>query len=69
EQGGEQAVAYGPTDFAAVAQSVGMTSTVVTEPEQLLPAFQRAVQSGRPHLVDVRLDATEYDHILQVSRG
>jgi acetolactate synthase-1/2/3 large subunit len=69
EQGGEQAVAYGPTDFAAIAMSVGMTSSVVTEPEQLFPAFQHALQSGRPHLVDVRLDATEYDHILRVSRG
>jgi acetolactate synthase-1/2/3 large subunit len=69
EQGGEQAVAYGPTDFAAIAMSVGMTSSVVTKSEQLFPAFQHALQSGRPHLVDVRLDATEYDHILRVSRG
>jgi acetolactate synthase-1/2/3 large subunit len=68
-QGGSAAVAYGLTDFAAVANGMGLTATVVTEGEQLPVAFERALASGRPHLVDVRLDATEYEHILQVSRG
>ena len=68
-QGGSAAVAYGPTDFAAVARGMGVAATVVTEGEQLAAAFEGALVSNRPHLVDVRLDATEYDHILQVSRG
>lgn len=68
-QGGAQAVAYGASDFAGVAQAVGMNATVVTHTDQLTSAFQLAVESGRPHLIDVRLDASEYEHILQVSRG
>ncbi len=68
-QGGAKAVAYGATDFAALANAVGMAATVVTHSDDLLPAFQHAYESGKPHLVDVRLDATEYEHILQVSRG
>lgn len=69
DQGGAQAVAYGATDFAALARAVGMSATVVAHSDELLPAFRNAYESGRPHLVDVRLDATEYEHILQVSRG
>lgn len=68
-QGGAPAVAYGATDFAGIARAVGMNASVVTDTDQLRPAFQHALESGRPHLVDVRLDANEYEHILHVSRG
>lgn len=68
-QGDRRAVAYGITDFAAVAQALGMAATVVDDPNHLHDAFGLALASGTPHLLDVRIDASEYEHILRVSRG
>jgi len=43
-------------DYAAFAASIGFLSTVVTEPDQLGPAWQRAFAADRPMLLDVHTD-------------
>lgn len=68
-QGGGTAVQYGVTDFAAVARAMGMSATVVDDSRQLHDAFLDAYRHGGPYLVDVRLDPSEYEHIIRVSRG
>ena len=68
-QGGQQAVRYGPSDFAAIAEGFGISATVVDTAENLHEAFQSALEARAPHLIDVRIDSTEYRHIMQVSRG
>ena len=66
-QGGAAAVAYRPTDFAAVAEAHGMTGIVATSPDELASAL-RATARG-PALVDARIDPSAYTHLFRVSRG
>jgi acetolactate synthase-1/2/3 large subunit len=63
---GGQKLAYGErfigVDFAdvrydQVAEAMGCYGERVTEPGQLRPALERAVQSGRPAVLDVIVDA------------
>jgi thiamine pyrophosphate-dependent acetolactate synthase large subunit-like protein len=68
-QGGTGAVSYGLTDFAAAATAMGVEATVVSRPDELSGSFSAALAAGGPFLIDVRLDATEYEHIMSVSRG
>jgi len=42
-----------PIDFVAVAKGLGMTAQRVTDPTQLSSVLKRAVESGRPNLVEV----------------
>ena len=43
-------------DFAALARSYGAFGETVTETEQFRGAFQRALDSGRPALLDLKVD-------------
>lgn len=43
-------------DWAGLARALGLEAATVTRPEELEPAFARALASGRPYLVDVRCD-------------
>lgn len=43
-------------DFAAMARSLGLEAATVQTPDELVPAFEKALASGRPYLVDVRCD-------------
>jgi acetolactate synthase-1/2/3 large subunit len=43
-------------DFAALARAYGGHGETVTRTEEFAPAFERARQSGRPSIVEVRLD-------------
>ena len=43
-------------DFAALAKSYGAYGETVTDTEQFRGAFQRAVDSGRPALLDLKTD-------------
>jgi acetolactate synthase-1/2/3 large subunit len=51
---------YGTTlknpDFAALARAYGAHGETVEETAQFAPAFERAVKSGNPALIEVRLD-------------
>ncbi|MGI5166278.1 thiamine pyrophosphate-requiring protein [Spirillospora sp. CA-253888] len=44
-------------DYAAFAASVGMDAVVVDEPDQIAPAWERALAADRPVLLDVHCDA------------
>lgn len=49
-------VDYGDVDFAALAQVFGAHGERVEDPAQVLPALRRALESGRPAVVDVLID-------------
>lgn len=68
-QGDQRAVRFELSDFAAIAAGFGITATVVDDAENLHDAFQTALDSRAPHLIDVRIDPAEYRHIMKVSRG
>lgn len=67
DQGGEAAVAYRPTDFAAVAEAHGMTGIVASTARELADAM--AATAPGPVLVDARIDPSAYPHLLRVTRG
>jgi acetolactate synthase-1/2/3 large subunit len=47
---------YNP-DFAAMARSFGVEGTTVTDSDDLEAALEHAIESNRPHLLDVHVDA------------
>jgi len=49
-------VDYGDVDFAALARVFGAHGERVEDPAEVLPAIRRALQSGRPAVVDVVID-------------
>lgn len=68
-QGDQRAIRYGASNFAAIAEGFGMLATVVDNAENLHEAFRSALDARAPYLIDVRIDPTEYRHIMAVSRG
>jgi thiamine pyrophosphate-dependent acetolactate synthase large subunit-like protein len=50
-------VDYGDVDFAALARVLGAHGERVTDPAGVLPAVRRALESGRPAVVDAVIDA------------
>jgi len=65
--GGEAAVKYLPTDFAAVAAASGVESMKVTSPAQLADALAGGWDS--PLLLDVAVDPAQYRNLIGVTRG
>jgi thiamine pyrophosphate-dependent acetolactate synthase large subunit-like protein len=53
---GEELIRFGPTDFAAVAQSFGVRGIRVEEPGALAPALGAALAADAPVVVDVVTD-------------
>lgn len=49
-------LAHPAVNYAALAQSFGVAGERVTEPAQLRPALERALQAGAPYLLDVVID-------------
>ena len=47
-----------PFDMAAIANSMGVNGERITEPEQIKPAVDRAVASGKPALLDIVIDGS-----------
>ena len=43
-------------DFAALAQAYGLHGEVVTKTAEFAPAFERALASGKPALLELRID-------------
>ena len=45
-----------PLNLAAMAQAMGVAGEAVEDPDQLRPALERAIASGKPAVVDVSID-------------
>jgi acetolactate synthase-1/2/3 large subunit len=67
--GGKNAVRYRPTDFAGIAQSVGITSRRVGSRDELAGAFAEGLAANGPFLLDIDLDARGYPEIMATIRG
>lgn len=66
-QGGDEAVAFGTTNFAAVASAIGIESAVVQDTAALRKVL-RSSQS-EPVLVDARIDTSSYASVIRATRG
>ncbi len=66
-QGGSGAVGYALVDFAAIANAMGLAGTVVTNVDELR-ATLGTVTTG-PSLIDARVDADCYPHVIKAVRG
>jgi acetolactate synthase I/II/III large subunit len=52
-------VDYAPVDYAAAARAFGAYGERVEKPEEIGPAIERALDDGRPAVLDVIVDKTE----------
>ena len=50
---GEELIRFGPTDFAAVAKSFGVSGVRVEDPDGIAPALAKAFAANEPFVVDV----------------
>jgi acetolactate synthase-1/2/3 large subunit len=66
-QGSTRAVRYGPTDFAAVAEGMGLPGCAVSTAEGLRAALGPALRG--PRLIDARVDPGGYPEIIAATRG
>jgi len=46
-------------DYAKCAEGFGCYGEVVTDPNEIKPALERAKNSGKPAVIDVKIDATK----------
>jgi len=67
--GGQGAVTYGGSDFAAVARGCGLASERVDTVADYERAIRAALVSGVPTLLDVVVDPSSYPAILNAVRG
>jgi acetolactate synthase-1/2/3 large subunit len=68
-QGGDEAVSYGPTSFAAAAEAMGAAAASVSDPAGLADALTTALGREGPTLIDARVDPAGYPAILDLTRG
>jgi len=68
-QGGEAAVGYGRTSFAAAAAAMGAAAAAVTDQAELAAALAAALGRAGPTLIDARVDPAGYPAILDLTRG
>ncbi len=66
-QAGGRAVAYRPMDFAAVATALGVPGRRAADVAELRAALETPPRG--PLLVDARIDAAAYPHIIKITRG
>ena len=45
-----------PFDLAAIANSMGVRGERIVDPDEIKPAVERAVASGKPALLDIVID-------------
>jgi acetolactate synthase I/II/III large subunit len=67
--GGEGAVGYTDTDFAAVAAGYGLAAQRVSTAAELDAALHASFARTGPTLLDVRVDPAGYPHVLNAVRG
>ena len=68
-QGGDEAVGYGQTSFAAAAEAMGAAAASVSDPEALAAALTAALRRDGPTLIDARVDPAGYPALLDLTRG
>jgi acetolactate synthase I/II/III large subunit len=67
--GGDGAIGYASTDFAAVARGYGLAGERVTSIEELDAALTASFDRPGPTLVDAQVDPSGYSQILHAIRG
>ena len=67
--GGQNAVRYAPTDFAAIAAGCGVAATRVGDVAAYREALQQALAADGPTLLDVAVDPSAYPAVIDVVRG
>ena len=50
-------------DFAALARAYGGHGETVATTEEFAPAFERAVASGKPAIIEVKIDPRSDQHV------
>ncbi len=68
-QGGNEAVGYGPTSFAAAAEAMGAAASAAGDRAQLAAALTKALGRDGPTLIDARVDPAGYPALLDITRG
>jgi acetolactate synthase-1/2/3 large subunit len=69
EQGGRDAVAYRPTDFAAIAQGCGLDAVRVRDVDGYRAALTAALTGRAPVLIDAEVDPSAYGPLLDTIRA
>jgi thiamine pyrophosphate-dependent acetolactate synthase large subunit-like protein len=67
--GGDGAVRYRTTDFAAIARGCGMWAATVGDVDELDAMMRAALARRGPALLDVAVDPSSYPAILDAVRG
>ena len=67
--GGEEAVRYRPTSFAAAAAAMGAAGAAVTSERELAAALTDALARPGPTVIDAHVDPAGYPAVMDLSRG
>jgi acetolactate synthase-1/2/3 large subunit len=67
--GGEEAVRYRPTSFAAAAAAMGAAGATVTSERELATALTDALARPGPTVIDAHVDPAGYPAVMDLSRG
>jgi len=67
--GGEAAVRYRPTSFAAAAAAMGAAGAVVSSERELAAALTDALARPGPTVIDAHVDPAGYPAVMDLSRG
>jgi len=68
-QGGDEAVGYGRTSFAAAAEAMGAAAASVGDRAELAAALTAALGRDGPTLIDASVDPAGYPALLDLTRG
>jgi acetolactate synthase I/II/III large subunit len=68
-QGGDEAVGYGRTSFAAAAEAMGAAAAAVVDAAELAAALAAALGRDGPTLIDASVDPAGYPALLDLTRG
>jgi len=68
-QGGDEAVGYGRTSFAAAAEAMGAAAASAGDRAELAAALTAALGRDGPTLIDARVDPAGYPALLDLTRG
>jgi acetolactate synthase-1/2/3 large subunit len=67
--GGEEAVRYRPTSFAAAAAAMGAAGAAVSSERELAAALTDALARRGPTVIDAHVDPAGYPAVMDLSRG
>jgi acetolactate synthase-1/2/3 large subunit len=67
--GGEEAVRYRPTSFAAAAAAMGAAGAAVSSERELAAALTDALARPGPTVIDAHVDPAGYPAVMDLSRG